>query len=139
MTREEIEHLFVLKHYDENGIIDFNEVVKLNDNSIIERTKHHTKGFVDDNWATKKSDTVYELTEWGKVLKKYLKEKEKNEDKSIWFWRGAIVAFIAALIGSTPTIIEKLQKPHQDIHIDLPKMVLVHDTIIKRDTTLGSK
>lgn len=61
----------------------------------------------------------------------------KKERKA--FWRGFIVAIIAALIGATPKIIEEFHKKPQDIHIEFPKIQIVHDTIytpLKSDTSL---
>ena len=136
MTREEIEHLFVLNKYDARGIIDLNEIVKGNDDSVISRVRHHSDGFVKDNWAKKKSDNVYELTEWGNVLKKYLIRKDESENKTKWFWNGAIVSFIAAFLSGlgVALLITQSPPPLQCKYTEFPKTVLVCDTIVLKDT-----
>ncbi|HXU26023.1 MAG TPA: hypothetical protein VN698_02235 [Bacteroidia bacterium] len=57
-------------------------------------------------------------------------EKLESKKESIkFFWRGALVSIVAALIGITPTIIEKAQGKPQDKYIVLPKNQIIHDTV----------
>ena len=71
-------------------------------------------------------------------LKEITKEQELlqlqiNDLKNKWkgFWSGAAISFIAALIGVTPTIIEKFQNKPQTQQIEILKTVKV-DTVIVR-------
>ena len=68
-----------------------------------------------------------------------LRELQIKDLKNKWKWfrGGALVSIVAALIGILPIIIEKARNQPQEIHIEFPKMVLIHDTVfVKKIDTL---
>lgn len=76
----------------------------------------------------------YKITEIG--IRRFIYLKDEKRKPAQWFWKGAIVSFIAALIAGAPTIIQTIQRPHQDKYIVIQKSKMSCDTIYVLDNLI---